>query len=71
MQITKRDGRVEAFDAAKIRMAVEKAFSASSVFPSDEKIGLVVSSVVEECGGRDISTRLPGPTFSTVRTGQG
>ena len=55
MQITKRDGRVEAFDAAKIRMAVEKAFSASSVFPSDEKIGLVVSSVVEECGGRDIS----------------
>ena len=46
MNITKRDGRTETFDQAKIRAAIDKAFQNSGVFPSDARLDEIVASVV-------------------------
>ena len=48
MNITKRNGRLEAFDSAKIRNAISKAFHSSSVFPSDDRLDSIVASVVAQ-----------------------
>ncbi len=53
MNITKRNGSVEVFDAAKIRNALLKAFHSSSVFPSDEKLDSIVQAVVRQAESLD------------------
>ena len=53
MNITKRNGRVEAFDSAKIRNAISKAFQSSSVFPSDDRLDSIVASVVSQAEMKD------------------
>ena len=53
MQITKRDGRVEAFDASKIRAAIDKAFQGTLVFPSQEKLDAITASVSAEAAKLD------------------
>lgn len=56
MNITKRNGRVEAFDSAKIRNAISKAFHSSSVFPSDDRLDSIVASVVSQAETKDVVT---------------
>ena len=56
MNITKRNGRVEAFDSAKIRNAISKAFQSSSVFPSDDRLDSIVASVVAQAETKDAVT---------------
>ena len=56
MNITKRNGRVEAFDSAKIRNAISKAFHSSSVFPSDDRLDSIVASVVSQAETKDAVT---------------
>ena len=51
MNITKRDGRTETFDQAKIRAAIDKAFQNSGVFPSDARLDEIVASVVNSLSG--------------------
>ena len=56
MNITKRNGRLEAFDSAKIRNAISKAFHSSSVFPSDDRLDSIVASVVAQAETKDAVT---------------